>query len=312
MDLEKIANLIKTKRKEKNLTQEELASKLNVTEKAISRWETGRGTPDISLLIPLSKELDLEVSELLSGKEKKKCIKDEIEKVIEYEEYNKKNKNKRPLIISIIIYIVFLLLYLLYLKEIYHYYSYEPNYIAHIIVNAFFSILVIIANWILYTYYFDKVTDKKKMKKITYGIILIIYMIMVLNLTIFGRQMFWFSFLKNKDYFKYGGLNLIPFATIYEYLSEFKRFTRYTFMVNTIGNLVIFMPVQFLLMKIIDNWSFKKYLRIDLIGLLLIETLQLLSGCGVFDIDDIILNLLGMMIVYFVIKRWKKEDKKNL
>ncbi len=38
MDIEKISNLIKTKRKEKNLTQEELAEKINVTEKAISRW----------------------------------------------------------------------------------------------------------------------------------------------------------------------------------------------------------------------------------------------------------------------------------
>ena len=61
MDLNKISNLIKNKRKEKGLTQEELAQRLNVTEKAISRWETGRGTPDISLLIPLAKELKIEV-----------------------------------------------------------------------------------------------------------------------------------------------------------------------------------------------------------------------------------------------------------
>ena len=69
MDVEKISNLIKTKRKEKGLTQEELAQKINVTEKAISRWETGRGTPDISLLVPLSEELGVSVSEILKGKE---------------------------------------------------------------------------------------------------------------------------------------------------------------------------------------------------------------------------------------------------
>ena len=67
MDLNKIGNLIKSKRKELNLTQEELASKLNITEKAISKWETGRGAPDISLLIPLSKELNCSVLELLNG-----------------------------------------------------------------------------------------------------------------------------------------------------------------------------------------------------------------------------------------------------
>ena len=57
MDLNKISNFIKLKRKELGITQEELANKLFITEKAISRWETGRGTPDISLLIPLAKEL---------------------------------------------------------------------------------------------------------------------------------------------------------------------------------------------------------------------------------------------------------------
>ena len=65
MDIEKVSNLIRLKRKEKGFTQEELAKHLNVTEKAISRWETGRGTPDISLLVPLSEQLDVSVSELL-------------------------------------------------------------------------------------------------------------------------------------------------------------------------------------------------------------------------------------------------------
>ena len=68
MDVEKISNLIKTKRKEKGLTQEELAHKKKKTKKAISRWETGRGTPDISLLVPLSEELGVSVSEILKGK----------------------------------------------------------------------------------------------------------------------------------------------------------------------------------------------------------------------------------------------------
>lgn len=47
MDLNKISNFIKQKRKELGITQDELAEKLFVTEKTISRWETGRGTPDI-------------------------------------------------------------------------------------------------------------------------------------------------------------------------------------------------------------------------------------------------------------------------
>ena len=120
MNIEKISNLIKTKRKEKNLTQEELASKINVTEKAVSRWETGRGTPDISLLIPLANALDLDVSDLLNGDEKKKDLNNNITTLIEYQESSKKVKNKTPIIISIILYTIFTFLYLFYLKATYH------------------------------------------------------------------------------------------------------------------------------------------------------------------------------------------------
>ena len=91
MDIEKISNLIKTKRKEACLTQEELAQKINVTEKAISRWETGRGTPDISLLVLLAEELDISVSELLKGKEDKKEDKN-IKEIVNYIDVSKTKK----------------------------------------------------------------------------------------------------------------------------------------------------------------------------------------------------------------------------
>lgn len=55
-------------RKQKGFTQKELAEKLMVTDKAISRWETGKGLPDTSLLKPLGDVLGVSVTELLSGK----------------------------------------------------------------------------------------------------------------------------------------------------------------------------------------------------------------------------------------------------
>ncbi len=91
MDLNKISNFIKLKRKALGITQEQLATKLFVTEKAISRWETGRGTPDISLLLPLSKELNVDVSELLNGEESNR-IKNDVEQLIKYNEITKANK----------------------------------------------------------------------------------------------------------------------------------------------------------------------------------------------------------------------------
>ena len=60
--------MIKRLREEKKLTQSELAEKIFVTDKAVSKWETGRGYPDISLVEALAKALDVSVIELLSGK----------------------------------------------------------------------------------------------------------------------------------------------------------------------------------------------------------------------------------------------------
>ena len=54
-------------RESKRMTQEELAEKIYVSPKAVSKWETGRGFPDISLLEPLAEALDISVIELLSG-----------------------------------------------------------------------------------------------------------------------------------------------------------------------------------------------------------------------------------------------------
>ena len=67
MDNEKTGNLIASLRKEKGLTQKQLADDLGVTNATISKWETGKGFPDISLLESLAKTLGVSVSEILAG-----------------------------------------------------------------------------------------------------------------------------------------------------------------------------------------------------------------------------------------------------
>ena len=64
----KIGNLIYTLRKEKQLTQLQLAERMNISDKTVSKWERGLGCPDISLLPDLSKILEVNLEELLSGK----------------------------------------------------------------------------------------------------------------------------------------------------------------------------------------------------------------------------------------------------
>lgn len=64
-----IGELIKKIREERNMTQVQLSQILSVSEKTISKWETGRGLPDISLLEPLAKALNVSVYELINGKQ---------------------------------------------------------------------------------------------------------------------------------------------------------------------------------------------------------------------------------------------------
>ncbi len=78
MEQAKVGKFIAECRKNKNMTQAELAEKLNITDRAISKWETGKGMPDSSIMLELCNELDISVNELLSGE------------VIKMENYNQK------------------------------------------------------------------------------------------------------------------------------------------------------------------------------------------------------------------------------
>lgn len=64
-----IGNFIAKKRKEKNMTQARLAEQLGVSNKTISKWETGKCMPDYSVIEPLCKELNITIAELMDGEE---------------------------------------------------------------------------------------------------------------------------------------------------------------------------------------------------------------------------------------------------
>lgn len=109
MDQEKIGKFIAERREHKKINQKDLANKIGVTNKAISKWENGRGMPDYSLFKPLCKELDITVSELLNGELDKnnKTNKDEvITNYLSYKETIQKKKNIRIIFLSIIIFII--------------------------------------------------------------------------------------------------------------------------------------------------------------------------------------------------------------
>ena len=68
MDQIKIGKFIQEKRKEKNITQSELAEKLYITDRAISKWENGICMPDVSTIPEICKILDITINDLFSGK----------------------------------------------------------------------------------------------------------------------------------------------------------------------------------------------------------------------------------------------------
>lgn len=67
MDLSKIGKFIAEQRKKQGMTQAELAEKLYITDRAVSKWETGKSMPDSSIMLDLCKTLNISVNDLLSG-----------------------------------------------------------------------------------------------------------------------------------------------------------------------------------------------------------------------------------------------------
>ena len=103
MNTTDVGRFISEQRKEKGLTQKELAKKLSVTDKAVSKWETGRSAPDISLLVPLSEIFGVSVIEILSGEKIKKENFTEIgDEVIVETMKNDKRKRKLSVIVSVV------------------------------------------------------------------------------------------------------------------------------------------------------------------------------------------------------------------
>ncbi len=121
MDQKKIGIFLKSLRIEKNLTQEQLAEKFNVSNRTISRWETGSNMPDLSILTEISDFYDVDIREIIDGERKSEKMdnnknnetKEILTKVAEYSNTEKKILKKKLLDMSLgtlIIFIFYILL----------------------------------------------------------------------------------------------------------------------------------------------------------------------------------------------------------
>lgn len=117
MDQVKIGRFITEQRKQKNYTQRQLADILEISDKIVSKWECGNGFPEVSLLLPLCKELEISVNELLSGErlsevDYKQKAEENMVNFIQEKEANKK-RMQLTILIGIIATISFITLILI-------------------------------------------------------------------------------------------------------------------------------------------------------------------------------------------------------
>ena len=119
----KIGKFIAECRKNSNLTQMQLAEKLNITDRAISKWENGKAMPDSSIMLDLCKELKISVNELLSGemidmKNYNKIAEENLFKLNESNEKKKKIILKSAIVIGLLIFIIIVIQLYSYTKQI--------------------------------------------------------------------------------------------------------------------------------------------------------------------------------------------------
>ena len=118
----KIGKFIAECRKRNNLTQMQLAQKLNITDRAISKWENGKAMPDSSIMLDLCKELKISVNELLSGemidmKNYNKIAEENLLKLNESNEKKKKIILCSSIVIVLLVFIIIVIqLYLVTIK----------------------------------------------------------------------------------------------------------------------------------------------------------------------------------------------------
>lgn len=232
------------------MTQQQLAEKIQVTEKAVSRWETGRGVPDISLLEPLAEELHVSVTELLNGEERvqEEAVHDtkahmadiDITNVIEYVQENRKEKYNTGFKIGIGCLVVSLVLFLLYLREAYRF---QGNYFGTMIRMTVISGIFLLGEMVLERCYLEKLEERRKRKKAVLAVLFIYYAVMLMNLTFLERTQ------TVTDY------NIVPFRTIGTVLLSGNV---YAIVINIFGNFFIFMPLQFFLIELFEIRKIKQ------------------------------------------------------
>lgn len=291
MNYEKIGNFIRQNRNAKKLTQKQLAGKLCVTDRAVSRWERGVGTPDISLLVSLGEILGVSVNEILLGEKIDNITKEQSDKIL-IDSISMYRKNDFKILIDRIFLIVIMAAFF-------------------IIAIALFNISMIVSNLSIYYLFlifwglfisllaFTKLSNDYQLKRnfvkiacVVYSISLVFYIFYTgISYKINGVNNYAFSY------------NLVPFKQIYEnFYLVFNNAQSFSLLFDyVIVDLCLFVPYSFFISYLKTKISFIEFFIIMFLIITMKELFQLITGFGVFDINDIILNLIGVSFAFYLI-----------
>ena len=168
MNQQKTGEFLKHLRKEKEMTQEQLAEQFYVSTRTVSRWESGSNMPDLAVLIELADFYDVDIREIIDGERKSenmdKETKDTLKKVAAYAEEEKEKVKKRIITLACYCVIAMLLCSLLFGRETKGYLNgIIPAYICSLIMTIVL-ILGAIFTTLLWLYNFG-VFDKLNVRK---------------------------------------------------------------------------------------------------------------------------------------------------
>ena len=139
MDVKKIGLFLKELRKGKKITQEELAEKLGVSNRTVSRWETGSNMPDFDVLIELSDFYGVEIKEILEGEKKEKECSNSKEELLLIADYNNQQKKK----LTVMIKILFLIGLISMVVHLFIHNINELELVSQFLLGIIFSVLLI-------------------------------------------------------------------------------------------------------------------------------------------------------------------------
>jgi len=215
MDQIRIGEFLKELRKEKGLTQEQLAEQFNVSRRSVSRWETGSNLPDLSILVELAEFYDVDIKEIIDGARKSEMMNEEVKEVaFKMADYAVEQKSRFLIWIRRISLVGVVLMAVILGLQTFNYEAGTGTFLCYV-----FSVLAFVVMVILSLYTNGLLEEDAKRKKFVKGckIFILIVGILVLSFIMkFGFVLTMIFFMENTPYETHVGIENYDKAKISE------------------------------------------------------------------------------------------------